>query len=102
MTEGLGPRWALSGPFMTNVIGGGGKKDGFKHLISHIAPAAAAWYADMDEKKIDVADMDNINKLDVSVQEMLKDIDMEAFQKQWGMSLVQLLRMKEAARACLA
>nr|POE94217.1 l-carnitine dehydrogenase [Quercus suber] len=43
MTTSLGPRYALSGPFMSNVMGGGGSKTGFKHLVLHIGPAMNVW-----------------------------------------------------------
>lgn len=98
MTEALGPRWALSGPFMTNVLGGGGTKDGFKHIITHIGPAASHWLEDMDAKKVDIKDTSNVDRLDASVQDMLEGRDLEAFQKQWGRSLVEVFRLKDSAR----
>lgn len=82
---------------MTNVLGGGGTKDGFRRIITHLAPVAKDWLEDIDAKKVDIADESNVNRLDASVQEMLKDRDLAAFQKQWGKSLVDVFRLKEAA-----
>lgn len=86
---------------MTNVLGGGGGKDGFKHLISHIAPAARAWYEDMDAKVagLDMAESSTIDKLDESVQQMLQDRDLEAFQAQFRQMLVQVFKMKADVRS---
>lgn len=82
---------------MTNVLGGGGTKDGFRRIVTHLAPMAKDWLEDIDAKKVDIADESNINRLDASVQEMLQDRDLAAFQKQWGQSLVDVFRLKEAA-----
>ncbi|KAF3760001.1 hypothetical protein M406DRAFT_343624 [Cryphonectria parasitica EP155] len=89
MTSTLAPRWSVAGPFMTNVMGGGGDKNGFKHLMSHIAPTTQVWFEDIDKKKVSL-DEESIEKVDASVQEMLKDLDMESFKKQWIKSLVEL------------
>lgn len=44
MTSGLGIRWAVNGPLMTNVLGGGRS---FGHFIDHIGPAFQSWKDDM-------------------------------------------------------
>lgn len=80
---------------MTNVLGGGGTKDGFKHLITHLGPVASDWLEDMDAKTVDMKDTSNIDILDASVQKMLEGRDLVAFQKQWGKSLVELFKLKE-------
>jgi 3-hydroxyacyl-CoA dehydrogenase len=40
VTSSLGPRWALTGPFVSNVFGGGGGKDGFRRMMQHLGPAS--------------------------------------------------------------
>lgn len=84
---------------MTNVLGGGGGKDGFRHLITHIATTAQVWFDDIDAKKVVIngGDEDMMDKLDVSVQDMLKNRDTAEIQKQLGESLVGLLQLKDAA-----
>lgn len=84
---------------MTNVLGGGGGKDGFRHLISHIAPTAQVWFDDIDAKKIVIGgDEEMVIKLDDSVQDMLKGRDTADVQKQLGKSLVGLLQLKDEAQ----
>lgn len=82
---------------MTNVLGGGGGKDGFRHLITHIATTAQVWFDDIDAKKVVIngGDEDVMNKLDASVQDMLKNRDTTEAQKQLGKSLVGLLQLKD-------
>lgn len=84
---------------MTNVLGGGGGKDGFRHLIIHIATTAQVWFDDIDAKKVVIngGDEDMMDKLDVSVQDMLKNRHTAEIQKQLGESLVGLLQLKDAA-----
>lgn len=85
---------------MTNVLGGGGGKDGFRHLISHIATTAQVWFDDIDAKRITIGgNGDMMNKLDASVQDMLKDRDTAEVQKQLGKSLVGLLQLKGACES---
>lgn len=84
---------------MTNVLGGGGGKDGFRHLVSHIASTAQVWFDDIDNKKIVIGGDENIiNKLDASVQDMLESRDTADTQKQLGNSLVGLLELKDETR----
>ena len=46
MTSGLGLRWAVNGPLMTNALGGGRS---FRHFIDHIGPAVKSWGDDMKQ-----------------------------------------------------
>src|SRR5450755_1608600 len=49
VVTGLGLRWALTGPLMTNILGGGGGgPTGFRHLLEHLGPAITAWTKDMN------------------------------------------------------
>lgn len=83
---------------MTNVLGGGGGKDGFRHLITHIATTAQVWFDDIDAKKIVInGGEEDMDKLDASVQDMLKNRDTVETQKQLGKSLVGLLQLKDGA-----
>lgn len=58
---------------------------------------ANKWLDDMDAKQVDIKDASNIDRLDASVQEMLKGRNLEAFQKQWGESLVDVFQLKRKA-----
>lgn len=81
---------------MTNVLGGGGGKDGFRHLITHIATTAQVWFDDIDAKKIVInGGEEDMDRLDASVQDMLKNRDTAETQAQLGKSLIGLLQLKE-------
>jgi 3-hydroxyacyl-CoA dehydrogenase len=94
VTAGLGLRWALTGPFMTNILGGGGGKTGFKHLLEHLAPAAEGWTKDMNKHSF-VYNSENINQLDASVQDWLAVVDSSAVEAQRDEILLALIRLKE-------
>ena len=46
ITQGLGLRWSLTGPFMTAILGGGGNPGGFERLANHPGPGLWAWIKD--------------------------------------------------------
>ncbi|KAB8221024.1 hypothetical protein BDV33DRAFT_230669 [Aspergillus novoparasiticus] len=93
VTTGVGLRWAFTGPFMTNVLGGGGGKEGFRHLITHLGPAVQKWTDDMKEHAF-VPDETNIKKLDDSVQEMLAVNDVTKVEKERDEALIDLIKRK--------
>jgi len=97
MTESLGPRWAFSGPFMTLVLGGGGGRGGFAHLLHHLMPGARSWAVDMEKHAYDM-DQARVPDLDASVQKMLDNErfgDTEAFQRERDRLLIELLKVKD-------
>ncbi|KAI2849950.1 hypothetical protein CBS11350_1863 [Aspergillus niger] len=53
MTSGPGLRWALTGPFVTNSLGGGGGPNGFTQRIERLGPAVRAWEEDMLKHRFD-------------------------------------------------
>lgn len=90
MTASLGPRWALAGPFMSGVAGGGGGKGGFKHLLEHLGPASEAWLKDMGDHEYQYT-AENLDKLDASVQQEMGHIDLPTFEKERDGLLIRLL-----------
>ncbi|KAL4807204.1 3-hydroxyacyl-CoA dehydrogenase, partial [Aspergillus unguis] len=98
VTTGVGLRWALTGPFMTNVLGGGGGKEGFRHLLTHLGPASQAWIKDMKDNAF-VFNEENVQKLDDSVQEMLSEGDAKQVEEQRDEALVDMINRKRAATA---
>jgi 3-hydroxyacyl-CoA dehydrogenase len=98
VTTGVGLRWALTGPFMTNVLGGGGGKDGFRHLVSHLGPAAQNWTKDMNDHAFIFNDA-NIQKLDESVQKMLAEGDVKKIEEQRDEALIDIIKRKQDATA---
>ncbi|TKA47830.1 hypothetical protein B0A55_13137, partial [Friedmanniomyces simplex] len=93
-----GPRWALTGPFMANISGGGGGKYGFQHLMRHLGPAMQGWLEDMRAHSYDFGE-DSLAVCEGSVQEMLGHVDLEEVEKQRDELLVKLLSLKVGASA---
>ncbi|KAK8205265.1 hypothetical protein M8818_004977 [Zalaria obscura] len=96
MTTSLGPRWAFTGPFMSNVMGGGGGRDGFKHLLGHLGPAAKAWTDDMNAH-VYVYNEENLEALDKSVQKMLDDVDAQQVEAQRDDLLINFVEREEGS-----
>jgi 3-hydroxyacyl-CoA dehydrogenase len=83
---------------MTNVLGGGGGKDGFRHLVSHLGPAAQNWTKDMNDHAFIFNDA-NIQKLDESVQKMLTEGDVKKIEEQRDEALIDIIKRKQDATA---
>ncbi|PKK50426.1 hypothetical protein CI102_7610 [Trichoderma harzianum] len=98
VTTGIGLRWAFTGPFMTNVLGGGGGKDGFHRLITHLGPGVQRWIEDMDAHAFGFGE-NEIEELDKSVQHMLESTDIASVESQRDRGLVELIKSKKAAPA---
>ncbi|KAH0398994.1 hypothetical protein KCU89_g6666, partial [Aureobasidium melanogenum] len=47
VTSGPGLRWALTGPVVTNALGGGGGVEGFANRIDRLGPSIRNWEEDM-------------------------------------------------------
>ncbi|KAE8360861.1 hypothetical protein BDV27DRAFT_161280 [Aspergillus caelatus] len=93
VTTGVGLRWAFTGPFMTNVLGGGGGEGGFRHILTHLGPAVQKWTQDMNDHAF-VPNNANIQKLDDSVQEMLARNPIQEVEKQRDEALVDIIKRK--------
>src|SRR5690349_16858034 len=93
MTTSLGPRWALTGPFMTNIFGGGGGREGYKRVVTHFRPVVAVLQKDMDENRKDLSD-ENVAIVDASVQKYLDNVDLAALEKERDEVLVELAKLK--------
>ena len=88
-------RGALTGPFISNVMGGGGGRDGFKNLMEHIVPASHVWLQDMRANEFQYTPED-IDKLNTSVQEEFDARDIAVVGKERDRVLLQLLREKKS------
>lgn len=96
VSTGVGLRWALTGPFMTNASGGGGGKDGFRQLLTHLGPALQGWLEDMDSHAFTFSE-ENIQKLDDSVQDMLERTEIKDVESQRDKALVDFIKRKKDA-----
>ena len=93
MTTALGLRWSVTGPYMCNILGGGGGKEGFKHLLEHLGPATRVWTKDMDANAYQWT-TENKAILDESVQTWLGKVDVAAIEAERDDALIDLLEMK--------
>ncbi|PTB34736.1 uncharacterized protein TrAFT101_006380 [Trichoderma asperellum] len=94
VTTGVGLRWAFTGPFMTNVLGGGGGENGFRHLLAHLGPAIEGWVKDMKDHAFEFSE-ENIQKLDNSVHKMLESTDVKEVEHQRDKALIDLINRKK-------
>ena len=78
---------------MCNILGGGGGKSGFKHLMEHLGPATRAWtkYVNADAFQLSA---ESTAKLDESVQEWPGHIDMQEVEKERDTGLIDLVKLK--------
>lgn len=97
MTASLGPRWAVTGPLEANALGGGGDIDGFKHLMTHLGPAARGMNKDMRDHEFrwDAAAVDAV--VVASVTDELGPHDAKAAERKRDEQLLQVLRIKSGA-----
>ncbi|KAL1857807.1 hypothetical protein Plec18167_001791 [Paecilomyces lecythidis] len=90
ITSGPGLRWSVTGPFMTNILAGGGS---FRHLLEHIGTAGKVWSEDMRNHAFDL-NPETISVLDANVQESIGNIDMVSLQKDRDQILLELMALK--------
>ncbi|KAM3537707.1 hypothetical protein ARSEF1564_009368 [Beauveria bassiana] len=93
VTSSLGPRWAVTGPLMSNAMGGGGGSDGFKHLLEHLGPATERWIEDMKAHAFKWTP-DQLAALADSVAEELGTQDVHELERKRDATLVALFRLK--------
>ncbi|KAI4724790.1 putative hydroxyacyl-CoA dehydrogenase [Aureobasidium sp. EXF-10728] len=97
VTNSLGPRYALTGPLMSNAMGGGGGTDGFRHLLEHLGPATETWLADMREHAF-VFNNESLDTLSASVGKELEGKDVQALEAERDRLLVEILRLKSESK----
>lgn len=79
---------------MTNVLGGGGGENGFRHLLAHLGPAIEGWVKDMKDHAFEFSE-ENIQKLDNSVHKMLESTDVKEVEHQRDKALIDLINRKK-------
>ncbi|KAH0399447.1 putative hydroxyacyl-CoA dehydrogenase, partial [Aureobasidium melanogenum] len=97
VTNSLGPRYALTGPLMSNAMGGGGGTDGFQHLLEHLGPAMKGWLDDMREHTFKY-DKESLDALSASVVESLEGKDVQALEAERDRLLVEIMRLKNEGK----
>ena len=85
---------------MCNILGGGGGKEGFKHLLEHLGPATVVWTKDMNANAFEWT-TENKGKLDESVQEWLGKVDMGAIETERDNVLIDIVKLKRENTALI-
>ncbi|OJI88780.1 hypothetical protein ASPTUDRAFT_182254 [Aspergillus tubingensis CBS 134.48] len=91
VTSGLGLRWALTGPIMTNTLGGGGD---FTHFMDHLGPALKSWLDDMAVNKFDLGSEDQVNGLKKNVNRWISQVDLKKVEGHRDLLLANLVKGK--------
>ncbi|KAJ5311989.1 hypothetical protein PENANT_c022G03589 [Penicillium antarcticum] len=91
MTSGLGLRWALSGPIMTNTLGGGGN---FSHFMNHLGPALKTWLDDMHQNSFNFDSQEAVNDLKDKVNGWVSTIDLKEVESNRDAFLSSLVKDK--------
>ncbi|KAL4929866.1 uncharacterized protein BDV17DRAFT_290222 [Aspergillus undulatus] len=94
MTSGLGLRWALSGPVITNALGGGGD---FGHFMDHLGPALKGWLDDMQTHRFNFDEREKVDKLKGSVNEWVSTINLKEVEKNRDTFLSSIVRSKQSS-----
>lgn len=90
MTSGLGIRWAVNGPLMTNVLGGGRN---FGHFIDHIGPAVHSWKVDMNKYEYN-GEPEQKERLKERVGEYVEGVDLDGVEKKRDEFILNCLQLK--------
>lgn len=83
---------------MTNVLGGGGGKEGFKHILTHLGPGITSWKRDMDKNAFEIS-TESIGELDSKVQVYLSQIDPITAEHQRDEILIDTIKRKKEESA---
>lgn len=94
VTNSLGPRWAATGPLLSNAMGGGGGIDGFKHALEHLGPASRSWLDDMKAHAFTWTP-EELGTLRASVSEELRGKDTKDLEQKRDSLLVEILSLKK-------
>ncbi|KAF5983026.1 lambda-crystallin [Fusarium coicis] len=93
VTSSLGPRWAVTGPLMSNAMGGGGGRDGFRHLLEHLGPASQQWLEHIKAGSFQW-NAESLDKLTESVGDELEGADVKELEKELDRLLVEIFKLK--------
>ncbi|KAL4998541.1 hypothetical protein BDV10DRAFT_185150 [Aspergillus recurvatus] len=88
MTSGLGLRWALTGPIMTNTLGGGGD---FGHFMDHLGPALKGWLGDMHDHRFDFESKETTDILKQRVGEWVSNVNLGDIERRRDEALAALV-----------
>ncbi|KAL4748557.1 hypothetical protein BDW72DRAFT_205526 [Aspergillus terricola var. indicus] len=94
MTSGLGLRWAVTGPIMTNTLGGGGD---FGHFMDHLGPALKYWLGDMHRHRLDFESQEKTDVLKERVSEWVSNLNLSDLERRRDEGLAELVAIRQHA-----
>jgi 3-hydroxyacyl-CoA dehydrogenase len=92
MVTGPGLRWALNGPLVTNTLGGGGGKDGFRQRLERLGPGIRAWEEDIQTHRFKWTENEQILLKD-KVEKYLDGIDLTEISSWRDLALLEVLQV---------
>jgi 3-hydroxyacyl-CoA dehydrogenase len=93
VTSGPGLRWALTGPIITNALGGGGGAEGFDNRIFRLGQAIRGWEEDMMLHRFDW-NTECLSSLQKQVKIYLQRVDWTKTMSEREAVLIKLLAAK--------
>lgn len=96
VTSGPGLRWAISGPIVTNALGGGGGRDGFTNRLERLGPAIRGWEQDMADHRFDWSEQ-SVSALNLEVNKWVQSVNWAEVVYKRDTILLDLLAAKNKA-----
>ena len=93
VTAGPGLRWALTGPIVTNALGGGGGPNGFMQRIERLGPGIQSWEEDVLKHRFDWS-IESVAALQNETGKWLQTLDWTAMKEERDRLLLLLLEIK--------
>ena len=93
--SGPGLRWAVSGPIVTNALGGGGGPGGFDNRLDRLGAAIQGWEQDMRRYEFDWS-AQSVSCLKLEAKKWLDTVNWEELDKERNAALTHLLGSRHA------
>ncbi len=93
VTAGPGLRWGLTGPIVTNALGGGGGQNGFMQRIERLGPGIRSWEEDILKHRFNWSN-ESLATLEDETSKWLRTLDWTALKEERDRLLLQILAIK--------
>lgn len=94
MTMGIGLRWALNGPIVTNSLGGGGGKEGFAQRLDRLGSGIRAWEKDIADHRFDWSES-AVESLTDKVGGYLDQMNVQKVKAERDEALLEIIALKK-------
>ncbi|RAH65002.1 uncharacterized protein BO66DRAFT_463274 [Aspergillus aculeatinus CBS 121060] len=95
VTSGPGLRWALTGPIVTNALGGGGGSGGFAQRIERLGPSIQAWEENISKHRF-AWSFEAVEKLNQEARKWLETVDWQNINATRDQMLLKVLAAKSS------